>query len=276
MVLAARWRGRATVAEACRRRRSITACARNRSARPRRSRSSRASSASSIARCAGPAASRRPACRRPRGWRAIACLPRSAREVGAGHVLTAHTLDDQAETDPVPHGARQRRQRARRHVDRFDGCRSEEGRDLGLVRPLLGIPKSRLIATLKAAKIRYADDPSNRDPRFTRSRFRELMPVLAREGLTASRLARCWPAACSASKMRCCEVDGRTPTRGSSPGPWPDDGPVTMRARTCLPTCRDEIAMRLLGRAIAWTGDEGPVELGKLEALLRMRCVARR
>jgi tRNA(Ile)-lysidine synthase len=28
-----------------------------------------------------------------------------------------------------------------------------------------------------------------------------------------------------------------------------------------------EVALRLLGRAIAWTGDEGPVELGKLETL---------
>ena len=32
-----------------------------------------------------------------------------------------------------------------------------------------------------------------------------------------------------------------------------------------------EIALRLLGRAVAGAGDEGPVELGKLEAL-EMRC----
>jgi tRNA(Ile)-lysidine synthase len=28
-----------------------------------------------------------------------------------------------------------------------------------------------------------------------------------------------------------------------------------------------EVALRLLGRAVAWTGSEGPVELAKLEAL---------
>ena len=39
-----------------------------------------------------------------------------------------------------------------------------------------------LIATLKAAKISYAEDPSNRDPRFARPRLRELMPQLAAEG----------------------------------------------------------------------------------------------
>ena len=32
---------------------------------------------------------------------------------------------------------------------------------LQLVRPLLDIPKTRLIATLKAAKIPFAEDPSN-------------------------------------------------------------------------------------------------------------------
>ena len=43
-------------------------------------------------------------------------------------------------------------------------------------------------------------------------------------------------------------------------------GPVTMQAEmfSDLP---HEIALRLLGQAIAWAGDEGPVELGKLEAL---------
>ena len=58
-----------------------------------------------------------------------------------------------------------------------------------IARPLLDVPKSRLLATLAAAKIPFADDPSNRDPRFTRPRLRELMPALAAEGLDARRLA---------------------------------------------------------------------------------------
>ena len=49
-----------------------------------------------------------------------------------------------------------------------------------LVRPLLGIPKARLIATLQAANIAFADDPTNRDPAYTRARLRASMPVLAR------------------------------------------------------------------------------------------------
>ena len=54
---------------------------------------------------------------------------------------------------------------------------------IALVRPLLDVRKARLIATLRKAGIAYADDPSNRDPRFTRARLRAAMPVLEREGL---------------------------------------------------------------------------------------------
>jgi tRNA(Ile)-lysidine synthase len=35
-----------------------------------------------------------------------------------------------------------------------------------------------------------------------------------------------------------------------------------------------EVALRLLGRAIDWVGDEGPVELGKLEALFAALALA--
>src|SRR6478609_839087 len=66
---------------------------------------------------------------------------------------------------------------------------SEPAASVFLVRPFLEIPKSRLVATLRAAGIPCADDPSNRDPRFTRARLRGLMPALAREGLDAHRFA---------------------------------------------------------------------------------------
>ena len=51
-----------------------------------------------------------------------------------------------------------------------------------------------------------------------------------------------------------------------APGPWSEGG--TVRFETIrfagLPA---EVALRLLGRAVASTGSEGPVELAKLEAL---------
>ena len=186
-----------------------------------------------------------------------------ANEVGARHVLTAHTRDDQAETI-LFRMARGSGISGLAGMYSFAPMPVDEGVGVGLARPLLKVPKSRLIATLKAAKIPYADDPSNRDPRFTRSRLRELMPMLAGEGLTASRLASL------AGRVQRVEQTLSqvmfAATKRVAPVPWPDGGPVTMQAEmfSDLP---HEVALRLLGQAIAWVGDEGPVELGKLEAL---------
>ncbi len=190
-------------------------------------------------------------------------LSEAAREAGAAHVLTAHTRDDQAETVLI-RMARGSGVSGLAGMAAFTSIPVKEGRGLALVRPLLDIPKSRLIATLKAAKIPYADDPSNRDPRFTRSRFRELMPALAREGLTAARLVAL------ASRVQRVEdalneVLNITQEK-IAPAPWPVGGPVIMDARAIF-DLPHEIVLRLLGRAITWAGSEGPVELGKLEAL---------
>ena len=112
-------------------------------------------------------------------------LAKAARAAGAIHVLTAHTLDDQAETIlfRLTRGSGLTGLAAMGRIAPVPG---ETG--VTLVRLLLHIPKSRLVATLRAAGIAFADDPSNRDPRFTRARLRGLMPALAAEGLDAARL----------------------------------------------------------------------------------------
>jgi len=48
--------------------------------------------------------------------------------------------------------------------------------------------------------------------------------------------------------------------------PWHDQGPIALRAEEFV-RLPDEIALRLLGRAISHVGNEGPVQLAKLEAL---------
>jgi tRNA(Ile)-lysidine synthase len=134
------------------------------------------------------------------------------------------------------------------------------GSGLILVRPLLAIPKSRLLATLAAAKIPFADDPSNRDPRFTRPRLRELMPRLAAEGLDARRLAafaRRMARADAAIERAVDEAIERLSATGAC-FEVPSSGYAELPA---------EVSLRLLGRAIDRAGNEGPVELGKLEAL---------
>ena len=190
-------------------------------------------------------------------------LAEVANKVRARHVLTAHTLDDQAET-VLFRLARGSGVSGLAGMGFIAPVPVREGSALLLGRPLLKVPKSRLIATLNSAKISYADDPTNCDPRFARPRFRALMPALAREGLTTERLARL------AGRVERVEdavfhalKDAQTRI---APEPWPDAGPVTMGAQAVagLPP---EIRLRLLGRAIDRTGSEGPVELGKLEAL---------
>jgi tRNA(Ile)-lysidine synthase len=59
-----------------------------------------------------------------------------------------------------------------------------------LARPFLDVSKPQLIATLKKAKVDFADDPTNHDVNFTRPRLRAVMPVLAAEGGDARNLAR--------------------------------------------------------------------------------------
>ena len=137
------------------------------------------------------------------------------------------------------------------------------GEELLLVRPLLAIPKSRLIATLRAAKIPFADDPSNRDPRFTRARLRALMPQLAQEGLDARRLALLARRLRRADAAIEAVVDQAMDFLAVE-APAPHAMAFEAEGFFILPA---EITLRLLGRAIAKVGDEGPVELAKLEAL---------
>jgi len=106
-----------------------------------------------------------------------------AREIGASHLLTAHTRDDQAETVLM-------RLSRGSGVGGLAGMRPETRRNgVTLARPFLGLAKAQLVAICKAHGWPFLEDPSNLDPRFARSRWRRLMPLLAREGLTAERLA---------------------------------------------------------------------------------------
>src|SRR5438445_5526833 len=111
-------------------------------------------------------------------------LAQAARAHGATHVLTAHTRDDQAETLLM------RMVRGSGIAGLAAMARESEREGVVLARPFLNVSKSRLIATLKKAKIDFADDPTNRDTSFTRPRLRTLMPVLAAEGGDVSNLAR--------------------------------------------------------------------------------------
>jgi tRNA(Ile)-lysidine synthase len=194
-------------------------------------------------------------------------LAAAARGAGASCVLTAHTLDDQAETVllRMARGSGLSGLGAMARQTLLPIAGADDKKDaVVLVRPLLDQSKARLIATLAAMGISFADDPTNRDPRFTRPRLRELMPALAAEGLDARRLALL------AQRLRRADETIEAAVEAAiavvMDAPVREHGPFTMDAERLngLPA---EVALRLLGRAIVRAGDEGLLQLGKLEAL---------
>jgi tRNA(Ile)-lysidine synthase len=185
-------------------------------------------------------------------------LARAARVAGATHVLTAHTQDDQAETLLM------RMSRGSGIAGLAAMARQSQREGVVLARPLLHIPKARLVATLKKAKIGFADDPTNRDANFTRPRFRAIMPALAAEGFDARNLARLASRLARANAALEILVDGaeRYLALGER-----DPGHAGFDANS-FAALAEEIRLRLLLRRIDQIGHEGPAELGKVEALL--------
>jgi tRNA(Ile)-lysidine synthase len=133
-----------------------------------------------------------------------------------------------------------------------------------LARPFLQVSKAQLVATLKKAKIDFADDPTNRDPNFTRPRIRTIMPVLAAEGGDTRNLARLAARLARANAAVEILADGAERYLALKGGQAPHSG-FDANAFAAMP---EEIRLRLLKRAIDRVGHEGPAELGKIEALL--------
>jgi tRNA(Ile)-lysidine synthase len=115
-------------------------------------------------------------------------LVRAAREQGADVILTAHTRDDQAETVLM-------RLARGSGVDGLSGMSptttlpASQGA-VNLLRPLLDIPKSRLIATAKTRNIAWREDPSNVRTEFERPRIRKALALLEDLGVSSAAIAR--------------------------------------------------------------------------------------
>ena len=219
-------------------------------------------------------------------------LAQAARASGATHILTAHTRDDQAETLLM------RLLRGSGIAGLAAMARQSERDGVLLARPFLHVSKSQLIATLKKAKLGFADDPTNRDPSFTRPRLRTLMPVLAAEGGDTRNLARLASRLARANQAVEVLVDGAERYLAlrdrEASRPEPGAGAKTFEAKTfeantfeantfeakifeakifdaeAFVAMPEEIRLRLLKRAVDRFGHEGPAELGKVEALLEV------
>lgn len=170
---------------------------------------------------------------------------------GHGLLLTAHHADDQAETVLM------RLNRAS-SSEGLAGIRPVRQLQPGvlLVRALLGVRKSSLIAIAADAGWQAIDDPSNHDPRHDRSRIRTALvasglavPALARSAahLAQDAEALAWAAALA--------WDGRVTRSGSGSGGGRNgdgkgEGALLIDARG-LPAA---LIVRLLARAVAELG----------------------
>ena len=200
-------------------------------------------------------------------------LAQAARASDATHILTAHTRDDQAETLLM------RMLRGSGIAGLAAMARESERDGLALARPFLDISKSQLIATLRKAKVGFAEDPTNRDTSFTRPRLRTLMPVLAAEGGDTRNLVRLASRLARANAAVEVLVDGaerylalrdRQVLHSGFNAETFDAGRLDAKSfdAKAFAAMPDEIRLRLLQRVIDRIGHEGPAELGKVEALL--------
>ncbi len=186
-------------------------------------------------------------------------LANEARRLGGATLVTAHTLDDQAETllMRLAHGS---------GPSGLAGMRGRsEVNGVPLARPLLGISKTRLVATVEARGLPFVRDPSNSDQRFERVRWRETMPVLAEQGVTAERLGRLAERMArldqaAAQRARAVLADVSLPARAAGDG-------LRLRFSTLISE-PDEIVLRVLALAldVVVPGGERHGRLERLEA----------
>ena len=113
-----------------------------------------------------------------------ALLAEACRRDKIDDLLTAHHLDDQAETFLM-------RLARGSGVDGLAAMASERPLEHGvrLLRPLLDVPRENLRVIVARARLCAIEDPSNDNPRFDRVKARHLMSELAALGLTRERLA---------------------------------------------------------------------------------------
>jgi tRNA(Ile)-lysidine synthase len=182
-------------------------------------------------------------------------LVAAAEAHGCTALATAHTLDDQAETVLL-------RLAAGSGPAGLAAMRPESSRDgLRHVRPFLEIPKARLLATLAAEGVDYVEDPMNAEPGFARTRLRRAAAALAREGLTPRRLAVLARRMARAEAALEAAADAAFGEAATEAG-----GKIVFDAHMLL-ALPEEIALRVLGRAIAAAGGS-EIRLARLEALL--------
>jgi tRNA(Ile)-lysidine synthase len=175
-------------------------------------------------------------------------------------VVTAHTQDDQAETLLM-------RLARGSGLDGLAGMPSRRGLtgdgSVDLVRPLLAIPKVRLIATLEAAGQPWIEDPSNEVLAFERVRLRKARAALEELGLTNDRLALSAGRLGRAREALATAADDFRQVHVAL-----HDGIYASFARDALHSAPREVRIRVLSSLLeAFGGEGGVARLAQVEVL---------
>ncbi|KPL52158.1 hypothetical protein ABB55_07895 [Prosthecomicrobium hirschii] len=189
-----------------------------------------------------PAANLQDAARRAR----YRLLLAAALRAGCDGLVTAHTLDDQAETLLL-------------NLARGSGVHGLAAmppiRRLGpvaLLRPFLTVPKRRLVATLETRGLDWIEDPSNRSERFARVRMRSLLASAGAFGLSPERLAL------TAEHMAAAAGALDAATAAVLAEALIHPGGFARIARAALASAPDIIRLRALGSLVRHAGGAGP------------------
>lgn len=180
-----------------------------------------------------------------------------ALENGIDALVTAHHLDDQAETVLM-------RLARGSGLDGLGGMHlSSTWAGLPLLRPFLDISKQQLVECLSQRGIEWLEDPSNEDKKFERVRIRKAMHDLQKLGIDATAVAK------SARRMRRASeaLEQAASAFLKDHAQASDTGFCQIDARA-FATAPDEIALRAISLSIQSIGGRiMPPQLAKLEAV---------
>jgi tRNA(Ile)-lysidine synthase len=193
-------------------------------------------------------------------------------------LLTAHHYEDQAETFlmRLARGSGIDGLSAMQSMALVSTAPMPEGANsahLTVHRPLLDLPKSRLISSLREAGLTWREDPSNAREDFERVRVRKALASLSELGISSEAIAR---SARRLSRARSAVVRQAQEIADQSVD-W-HSGQFGSIALDALNNLSEEIAIRILAQVIAAYGGEATApRLSEIEALAeRIRATSER
>lgn len=168
-------------------------------------------------------------------------------------IVTAHTADDQAETVLM-------RLARGSGVDGLAGMLADTLSPWPVLRPLLGVTRARLRATLEQRGHGWIDDPSNDDEGFERIRMRKALAELAPLGLSAEAIAL--SARRLARARQALELGADGLMQAAFVGHETGFGEIDLGA---FQAASEELRLRVLQRLVWQFGDHGLPRMAALE-----------